>query len=85
MPNLGLHLIKNPAGTYSFAGRVPWNLGYIASDATEVKRQLMLPSAYRTIKCRVFTSIAGAIAVAKDLGYNVECSPTCACLLSTKE
>jgi hypothetical protein len=35
--NLGLHIIKNPAGTYSYVGSIPVSLGYeVPADRSAV-------------------------------------------------
>lgn len=36
--NYGLHLIKNPAGTYSFVGSIPAYLGQTVKDGFNIKR-----------------------------------------------
>lgn len=73
---LGLHLIKNPAGSFSFVGSVPCRLAYVtkAGDYVtdeEVEKNMRLPSSYRKIKSRVFSSIDEAMREAQRLGYNV--------------
>lgn len=71
---LGLHVIENPSGTYSFVGSVPYNLGYVTKAGNmvtrdEVESQMMLPSSYRTIKSRSFISEDEAWKEAARLGY----------------
>jgi hypothetical protein len=71
---LGLHLIQNPSGTYSFVGNVPYNLAYVTKAGNmvtqeEVESQMMLPSKYRTIKNRSFSSEFEAWQEAARLGY----------------
>lgn len=74
MSKLGLHVIQNPSGTYSFVGDVPVQLGFVTKagnmvTAAEVESQLRLPSAYRTIKSRSFVSELEAWNEAARLGY----------------
>lgn len=74
MANLGLHLLENPNGTFSFVGRVPCQLGYVTKTGNmvtneEVESQRRLPANYRTIKTRVFTSKDEAWLEAARLGY----------------
>ena len=78
--NLGLHVIKNPNGTYSFVGRVPYELGFTHKDGRHLTKedysfvsdQLRLPSNARAIKTRVFQSNVAAAMIASELGYRVE-------------
>ena len=70
----GLHLIKNPNETYSFVGRVPYDLAFVTKAGNkptleEVTSQMRLPSSYRTIKNRIFTSELEAWNEASRLGY----------------
>lgn len=74
MRNLGLHLLENPNGTYSFVGSVPAKLAYVTKAGNfvteqEVENQLMLPASYRTIKTRTFQSKDDAWIEAARLGY----------------
>jgi hypothetical protein len=74
MSNYGLHLIQNPSGTYSFVGSVPAKLAYVTKAGNmvtdcEVESQLLLPSNYRTIKCRSFQTETEAWNEAARLGY----------------
>ena len=74
MRNLGLHLLENPNGTYSFVGSVPVKLAYVTKAGNfvteqEVENQLMLPASYRTIKTRIFQSKDEAWLEAARLGY----------------
>jgi len=71
---LGLQLIKNPNGTYSFVGSVPYNLAFVTKAGNmvsneEVESQVRLPASYRTIKNRVFNSENEAWNEASRLGY----------------
>lgn len=80
MKNLGLHIIKNPSGSYSFVGRVPVELGFTTKAGNtvspeEVESQLRLPASYRTIKSRSFSCIQDALREATRLGYSVEGIP----------
>lgn len=70
----GLHLLENPNGTYSFVGRVPYELAFVTKAGNkptleEVTSQMRLPSKYRTIKNRTFTSETDAWIEASRLGY----------------
>lgn len=72
-----LSLIQNPSGTFSFFGSVPYNLGWVTKAGNmvtleEVESQLRLPSNYRTIKNRVFTSEYDAWNEATRLGYTTK-------------
>ncbi len=58
----GLHIIQNPAGTYSFVGSIPETLGYMAKDS------LGLP----LFKTPVFKTYNEALAYAKDKLPNFE-------------
>ena len=74
MSRLGLHLIENPSGTFSFVGSVPYQLGFVtkagsAVTEAEVESQLRLPASYRTIKNRVFQSPDEAWREAARLGF----------------
>lgn len=69
-----LSLIQNPSGSYSFVGSVPVQLGFVTKagnmvTAEEVESQLRLPSNYRTIKSRSFTSEHDAWQEAARLGF----------------
>ena len=71
---LGLHLIENPNGTFSFVGNVPGKLAYVTKAGNfatdeEIESQLRLPSGYRTIKNRVFQSQDEAWFEAARLGF----------------
>lgn len=73
MSKFGLHLIKNPAGTFSFVGSVPLRLAYLSKagdfvTGEEVERQMRLPASHRTIKSRTFLSRESAVAAAKLIG-----------------
>lgn len=70
----GLHLMKNPAGTYSFVGSVPVELGWLSKsgkeltpdEAKEVARANMPAMLAKT---RVFKTPQEAFKVAKKYGY----------------
>lgn len=71
---LGLHLIRTPAGSYTFVGSVPCQLAYVTKAGNmvtndEVESQMRLPASYRTIKVRVFTSEDMAWLEAARLGF----------------
>lgn len=75
--NLGIHLILNPAGTYSFKGTIPVQLGWVNKDgslltieeAVEVAR-----SNYPAMlaKARVFKYPDEALEAAEKLGVHVD-------------
>ena len=74
MKNMGLHLIQNPTGTFSFVGSVPVQLGFVTKAGNmvspeEVESQLRLPASYRTIKSRSFTNEDEAWIEASRLGF----------------
>ena len=74
MKNLGLHLIQNPSGTFSFVGCVPCQLGFVTKAGNmvtneEVESQLRLPASYRTIKSRSFQTEDSAWQEAARLGF----------------
>lgn len=48
--NLGLHVIKNPAGTYSYVGSIPTVLGYTVPANTSA-----------VLGCRAFRNDAGEL------------------------
>jgi hypothetical protein len=59
--NYGLHIIETPSGRFTFVGSVPYQLGFTGKDGQTVSdayisNQLLLPSAYRSIKTRSFES-----------------------------
>lgn len=73
--NLGLHVIKNPAGTYSFVGSIPRALGnqvkptsddIIAGRYYETDNGEIL-----TTKFPVFGTYEEAVLHAKSRGYEV--------------
>ena len=75
--NLGLHVMKNPAGTYSFVGTIPAKLGKLV-PAT--KEDVMGGRAHKhpetgellTIKFPVFGSRSEAVDYALCLGFAVK-------------
>lgn len=74
--NLGLHIIKNPSGTFSFVGRVPIKLAFETKegfpvDQEFVDRQMRLPASYRSIKTKSWSTYDDALKTALDLGYEV--------------
>lgn len=75
---LGLHLIKNPSGTYSFVGSVPAELAYNNLESLPreefieaLRRDTMLPGKYRRYKEKSYSSAVAALMIARDLGYTV--------------
>lgn len=73
---LGLHIIQNPAGSFSFVGSVPCALAYVSKDGgavcpVVVQNEMRLPSKFRTIKARTFTTREDAEQAAKTAGFEV--------------
>lgn len=73
---LGLHIIQNPAGTFHFVGSVPCVLAYVSKDGAAVcpvvvQSEMRLPSKFRTIKTRIFTTREDAEQAAKNAGFEV--------------
>ena len=73
----GLHIIKNPAGTYSFVGSIPSELGNIVPANTS---DIMGGRAWKdeegelvTVKFPVFKTREDALHHAKFYGYEVNC------------
>ncbi len=71
--NLGLHVIGNPAGTYSLVGNVPASLG---QEVLATRADVMGGRSFRnesgesvTIKFPVFATEAAAVAYAADKGF----------------
>jgi hypothetical protein len=75
--NLGLHVIKNPAGTYSYVGSIPYVLGTVVkADRAAVlgNRTLNERAAngdIQMIKFPVFQTEAEAVAHAASRGHTV--------------
>jgi hypothetical protein len=70
-----LSLIKNPSGTYSFVGSVPFPLSYERKDGgivtpDYVTEQMRLPAKYRNIKAKTWASADDALAEAYQWGFN---------------
>lgn len=73
MRNYGLHIVGTPTGKFYFVGNVPCALGFVSKDGEPVsdqfvQDQLLLPSAARSIKTRVFDSFQEAQDAANELG-----------------
>ena len=71
---LGLHLMKNPAGTYSFVGSVPVALGWLSKSGKELtpdeaKEVSMANMPAMLAKTRIFKTPQEAFKVAKKYGY----------------
>ena len=76
-----LSVIKNPAGTYSFAGSVPYNIAFINPDGSaptddqiDTMEHSMSESIGRKLtglKLNLFDSYASAVHFAYMNGYNV--------------
>jgi hypothetical protein len=74
--NYGLHIVGTPTGKFYFVGNVPNALGFVGKDGEPVsdefvRDQLMLPSAYRSIKSRVWDTYEEAKQAAEALGFRV--------------
>jgi len=71
---LGLHVLKNPAGTYSFVGSVAVELGWLNKDGTpltpkQAKEVARANNPGMIAKTRVFKTEKEAFKAAKKLGY----------------
>ncbi len=70
---LGIHLMKNPAGTFSFVGSIPVQLVWLNKDGSELtdpqaKQVARANTPAMLAKTRVFPTIAEAITVAGHYG-----------------
>ncbi len=75
--NLGLHLILNPAGTYSFKGSVPVQLSWVNKDGSFLSIEESIEVARANYpamlaKSRVFELAADALEAAEKLGAHVD-------------
>lgn len=68
----GLHLIKNPGGTYSFVGTVPADLMFEEGATQEQINNAKQFGERFGPKKRIFKTSEEALAVAKEKGYKVE-------------
>lgn len=75
---LGIHVIHNPARTYSFVGSVPVGLSHVQIDGTDITDEQAQAVArhgaglYRkTIQTRVFATREQAVQFAESRGYEV--------------
>lgn len=76
MTRYGLHIVGTPTGKFYFVGNVPMALGFVGKDGDAVsdeyiRDQLMLPSAYRSIKTRVWDTFEAAREAAEAIGIRV--------------
>ncbi len=76
MNKIKLNLIQGPNNCFTFVGLVPCTLGYTTADGAEVtpelvEKQHMLPSNYRSIKSRRYSTREDAVAAAAELGFEV--------------
>jgi len=74
--NLGIHLILNPAGTYSFKGTIPVTLGWVNKDGTELTNEQateVARSNYPAMlaKSRVFQHPEDALEAAEKMGITI--------------
>ncbi len=72
----GLHLMKNPAGSYSFVGSVPVFLGYKEKDGSPLTQETAAKLAHISspaliAKSRVYQTPAEALQAADEIGVNV--------------
>ena len=75
--NLGLHILKNPAGTYSYVGSIPVELAEIvpADRAAVLGQRAFIDKATDKVmmyKFPVFTSQEAAVAFAAGKGFSVK-------------
>ncbi len=73
--HMRLHVLHNPAGTYSFVGAVPVDLGYVGRDGHELTADEQRKVAQfgagmfrSTITCRTFTTAQEAVDFAASRG-----------------
>ena len=72
----GLHLIKNPAGTFSFVGDVPVELAWTTEDGgqpseEQVKIAVQFGPRFAKVKPRTWPTAEAALKEAEALGYTV--------------
>lgn len=70
--SFGLHLIKNPGGTYSFVGTVPADLMFEEGATQEQINNAKQFGERFGPKKRIFKTSAEALTVAKEKGYKVD-------------
>jgi hypothetical protein len=77
--NLGLHLLENPANTFSFVGSVPFVLAYEQVDGSDITEQQAKqirqfgPGLFKSsIRSRGWTSREQAVAFAASRGFSVQ-------------
>lgn len=71
-----LHIIKNPAGTFSFVGNVPVELAWATEDGEkpseeQVKIALQFGPRFAKVKPRTWPTAEAALAEAEALRYTV--------------
>ena len=71
---LGLHLIQNPSGTYSFVGDVPVELAWVTEDGgvpseEQVKIAAQFGPRFAKVKEREWPTAEEALKEAEALGY----------------
>ena len=76
----GLHIIKNPAGTYSFVGDVPAELAWTTQDGEkpseeQVKIAVQFGPRFARVKTRTWPTAEAALREAEALGYTVASVP----------
>jgi len=74
--NFGVHVIKNPAGTFSFVGSVPANLVMMNKDGSELSKEQADKVAKASnpgmlAKSRVFKTMADAEKAASKMGVKI--------------
>lgn len=82
--SMGLHIIKNPAGTYSFVGSIPANLcEWVPATSADVMagRAQKNPNTGTWVapKKPIFTEVTAAVDFAINNDARLCESPTCAC------
>jgi hypothetical protein len=80
---MGLHVFKNPAGTWSFVGSVPYSLSYVRHDGAPVTEEEARKIAgfglglfRKTHTSRSWKTEAEAREAARAIGYVLTC-PCC--------
>ena len=72
----GLHLIKNPSGTFSFGGTWPAELAWTTQDGgkpseEQVKIAVQFGPRFARLKTRTWPTAEAALRDAEALGYTV--------------
>lgn len=83
--SLGMHATRNPAGTWSFAGSVPFCLCYVMEDGSDVPDDLERDvrsfgaGLFRKagVRCRVFPTFDAAVSYARLRGFGASLCDCC--------